>query len=158
MFLAAPLGDRLAVEPVRDRDDAAHVRVGASDLLDDQGVGDQVEAHPAVLLRQGRREEAELGELGDDPAVDRLGAIPLGRVRRDLGVAERPRRLLDQLLLVGEREVHAAILFRSKENPAGYGGRFRPPHRPTDSGLRPSRLLGGASTYLRAAPCGSRNV
>ena len=72
-----------------------------------------------MLLGQRGREEAELGELGDDAAVDRLGAVPLGRVRRDLGVAELPRRLPDQLLLVGEREVHAAILIRTKKIPPG---------------------------------------
>src|SRR5581483_524128 len=36
LLLGAPLGDRLAVEPVRDRDDAAHVGVGSADLLDDE--------------------------------------------------------------------------------------------------------------------------
>ena len=110
MFVAAPPGDRLPVQAVRHRDDASHVRVGASDLLDHERVGDHVEPHPAVVLGQRRSQEAELGELGDDSAVDRLRAVPLGRVRCDLGVAERARRLPDQLLLVGERQVHAAIL------------------------------------------------
>ena len=79
LFFAAPPGDRLPVEAVRNGDDPAHVRVGAADLLDDQRVRDHVEAHAAVLLGQRRGEEAELGELGDDAAVDRLGAVPLGR-------------------------------------------------------------------------------
>ncbi len=104
----APAGHRLPVEPVRDRDDPANVRVGPPDLLDDERVRDHVEAHPAVLLRQRRGEEAELRELRDDAAVDLLGAVPLGGVRRDLGVAERARGLPDQLLLVAQREVHAA--------------------------------------------------
>ena len=112
-----------------------------------------------MLLGQRRGEEAELGELGDDAAVDRLRAVPLGRVRRDLGVAELARRLPDQLLLVGERQVHAAILFGgSKEKPPGAVSAFvHLTDRPVP-GLHPSRLLGGASTYLRAAPGGSANV
>ena len=107
LLVGAPACDGLAVEAVRDGDDAAHVRVGAADLLDDERVRDHVEPHAAVLLGQRRGEEAELGELADDRPVDRLGAVPLGRVRRDLGVAEVARGLADQLLLVGEREVHA---------------------------------------------------
>ena len=42
-------------------------------------------------------------------AVDRLGAVPLARVRRDLAVAELPRGRADQLLLGGEREVHRRV-------------------------------------------------
>ena len=158
MLLAAPAGDRLAVQAVRHGDDAAHVRVGAADLLDDERVRDHVEPHPAVLLGQRRGQEAELGELGDDAAVDRLRAVPLGRVRRDL--ARRRTRAWS---------AGSAPARRRASSPRGdprwvqrktawCGERFRPPHRPAVPGLHPSRLLGGASTYLRAAPGGSANV
>src|SRR5207248_4613650 len=48
-----------------------------------------------------------------------LGAIPLCRVRSDLRVAERPCRLADQPLLVGELEVHAAVSDHKKSRRAG---------------------------------------
>ena len=66
-----------------------------------------------MLLGQRSGEEAELGELADDRPVDRLGAVPLGGVGRDLRVAELARGLPDQLLLVREREVHADDLTRA---------------------------------------------
>src|SRR4029077_4822802 len=50
LLLGAPAGDALAVEPVRDGDDAADVRVGAADLLDDECVRDHLESHAAVGL------------------------------------------------------------------------------------------------------------
>ena len=131
LLVGAPPGDRLPVQAVRDRDDPPHVRVGSPELLDEERVRDHVQAEPAVLLGQRGGEEAQRGQLADDPAVDRLGAIPLGGVRSDLGVAERPRRLTDQLLLVGELEVHAARLDQKKSRRVG--GAFV---HPTDWPLR----------------------
>src|SRR5581483_156920 len=107
LLVGAEARDRLAEEAVRDGDDPPHVRVGAAELLDDERVGSHVEPQAAVLLGERRSEEAERGELADDPAVDRLAAIPLGREGGDLSVAELARGPLDQLLLGGKREVHS---------------------------------------------------
>ena len=114
-----PLRDRLAGEAVVHRDDPAHRRVGAAELLHHEAVRDRVEPHAAVLLRQRAAEEADLGELRDDPAVHPLRAIPVARVRHDLAVAERAGRLPDQLLLLREREVHGAYCLAHAEHSRG---------------------------------------
>ena len=56
-----------------------------------------------------RRGSRARRELLDDAAVDRLGAIPLGREGRDLCVAERARGRANELLLFAELKVHSAI-------------------------------------------------
>ena len=58
LLVGAAARDRLPVEAVRDGDDPAHVRVGPTELLDDERVRDHVEPHAAVLLGQRGGEEA----------------------------------------------------------------------------------------------------
>ena len=65
LLVAPPLRHRLAEEPVRDRDDPAHRRVGAAELLAEQAVRDRVEPAAVELLRQPGGEEAGLGERRD---------------------------------------------------------------------------------------------
>ena len=67
LLVGPPPGDRLPVQAVRDRDDPPHVRVGSPELLDEERVRDHVQAEPAVLLGQRRGEEAQRGQLADDP-------------------------------------------------------------------------------------------
>ena len=87
-----------------DRD--AHPRVAARKLLDHEHVGEEVGPGAAVLLRHADAHQAELGELGEDVAREVVLAIPLGRVRLDLGADEVARERLDLLLLGRELEVH----------------------------------------------------
>ena len=119
LLLRPPLRDRLAGEAVVDRDDPAHRRVGAAELLHHDAVRHGVEPHAAVLLRQRAAEEADLGELRDDPAIHPLRAVPLARVRHDLAVAERAGRLPDQLLLLGERRSPRTRILPHMPNLAG---------------------------------------
>src|SRR4029077_4021667 len=65
------------------------------------------------LLGERAPEEADLGELRDDAGVHPLRPIPVACVRDDLAVAERAGGLTDQLLLVGEVEVHGRVLSRT---------------------------------------------
>ena len=97
--VAPPLRDRLPVEPVRDGDDPAHRGVGLAELLAEEAVGDRVEAAAAELLGQRRRQEAGLRERADERARQLLGMVPRLRVRDELGAAEIPRGLANQLLL-----------------------------------------------------------
>ena len=62
-------------------------------------VREEVGPGPAVLLRQADTHQAELGELREDVAGEVVLAVPLGRVRLDLGPHEVARERLDLLLL-----------------------------------------------------------
>jgi hypothetical protein len=53
---------------------------------------------------------SELGELREQLAREAVLAVPLGRVRLDLGVREVARQRLDLALLRAELEVHAAVI------------------------------------------------
>ena len=75
------------------------------DLLDDQRVAQVVEAAAAVLLGDRGAEVAHLAELRGELAVEAAGPIVVADPRRDLLVAELPRALGDQPLLVCQLEV-----------------------------------------------------
>ena len=81
-------------------------RVAARELLEDEHVGEEVGPGPAVLLRETDTHQTELGELREDVAREVVLAVPLGRVRLDLGADEVARERLDLLLLGGELEIH----------------------------------------------------
>ena len=49
---------------------------------------------------------AELGQLSEEVLGKVVLAVPLGRVRLDLGLREFARERLDLLLVCGEVEVH----------------------------------------------------
>ena len=89
-----------------DGDRDADTRVAARQLLDHEHVGEEVRSGAAVLLRHADAHQPELGELAEDVAREVVLAVPLGRVRLDLGADEVARERLDLLLLGGELEVH----------------------------------------------------
>ena len=82
-----------------DGDRHADARVAARELLDHEHVREEVGPGAAVLLRQADAHQAELGELREDVAREVVLAVPLGRVRLDLGADEVARERLDLLLL-----------------------------------------------------------
>ena len=85
-------GDGLADQAERDRDQAAHGRVAAPQLLEHEAVGDVVAAAAAHLLRDRQPEQAEVAESPDDVAVDRLAPVPLGgEAARSRDRRSRPR-------------------------------------------------------------------
>ena len=57
----------------------------------------------AVFLREHHAEESELAHLADQRSIEVRIAVPLGGVRRDLGLRELARSALDLALLLGER-------------------------------------------------------
>ena len=65
----------LATRP-RRRDQAADGGVAAAEFFHDQGIGDVVAAHAAVLFGDGHAEEAEFTEARYQ-VPGTLGAVPL---------------------------------------------------------------------------------
>ena len=97
-------GDRARVDGNGDAD----AGIAARELLEDEHVGEEVGAGAAVLLRHADAHQPELGELAEDVAREVVLAVPLRRVRLDLGADELARERLDLLLLGRELEVHQA--------------------------------------------------
>jgi AcrR family transcriptional regulator len=65
-----------------------------------------VAAGPALFLRYGHAEEAQLAQPPDDVPVDALAPVPLGRPRRDLAVDEVGGKPPDGRLLGRQGQVH----------------------------------------------------
>jgi hypothetical protein len=84
----------------------AHARVGAGQLLEHEDVREEVGAGPAVLLRYADAEQADLAQLAQQLARERVRPIPLRGVRGDLGVGDLAGQRLDLQLLRREVEVH----------------------------------------------------
>ena len=80
--------------------------VAPRELLEDEDVGEEVRAGAAVLLGHADAHQPELGELAEDLLREAVLAVPLGRVRLDLGRGELARERLDLPLLGAELEVH----------------------------------------------------
>ncbi len=108
LLLGAELDDPRADERGLDRDHGADRGVAAADLLDDEAVAEVVEAGAAVLLRDDRAEVALRGDLLDELDVEVVVAGVFARLLDDLVVGELARGALDQLLLVGQVEVHVS--------------------------------------------------
>ena len=82
--------------------------------FEQEDVRKEVGARAAVLLRHARPHEPELGELREELAWETVLAVPLGRVRLDLGADEVARERLDLPLLGRELEVHYSPIVRSR--------------------------------------------
>jgi hypothetical protein len=89
-----------------DGDGDADAGVSARELLDHEHVREEVGPRAAVLLGEADAHQAELGELAEDVAWEMVLAVPLRRVRLDLGADEVARERLDLLLLGRTLEVH----------------------------------------------------
>src|SRR4051812_1202101 len=122
LLLGAPAQDRAADERRLHADHRAHRAVDGADLLDHQPVGDVVQARAAVIPRDDRPEIALFGDLLGEIDVEMvLACVLVGPRAHDL-VGELPRGLADQLLLVGEAEIHRAGTVHSR----GRGASARP--------------------------------
>ena len=108
LLLGPPLQQGERVQPDVDALDDAERGVGTLQLLAQDREADVVHAAAAICLRDRRAEEALLGHLLEDLAVDFALLVPLADVRQDLGLGERPGRLLDEPVLVREGEIHHA--------------------------------------------------
>ncbi len=92
LLLGAPAHDRRAHQRGLHRDDGAHRRAAAADLLDHDRVGQVVEPGAAVLARDDRAEVALVGDLAHQLGVEVVVAVVLARARDDLLVGERRAR------------------------------------------------------------------
>ncbi len=79
LLLGPPADDRRAHERGLHRHDGPHRRIAASDLLDDQTVGQVVKPGATVLARNDRAEVPLLGHLAHQLEVEVLVAIVLSR-------------------------------------------------------------------------------
>ncbi len=82
-------------------DDAGDRYPAARELFDDHRVRGEVQAHPAVLLRDGHPEQAELLHLLDDRLGEEVLVVVVLGVGEDLLVDELVHHLGDRPLLVG---------------------------------------------------------
>ena len=87
-----------------DGDRHADAGIRARQLLEDEDVGEEVRARPAVLLQDADAHQPELAELREEIAREAVLAVPLRGVRLDLRPGELPRQRLDLALLLAERE------------------------------------------------------
>ncbi len=94
------------VRAQRDRDRRVH----AGELLDRDRVGQRVAPAAAVLLRERDPHQPELAELLDDRVREGLRAVQLLRDGSHLPLGEVAHRAADQLVVVGEIEVHAILI------------------------------------------------
>ena len=107
------LQDRRADERGLDRDHRPHRRVARPISSTTMRVGHVVEPGAAVLARHDRAQVALVGDLRHELGVEVMIAVVLARALDDLAVGELARGLADQLLLVGQVEVHGPTLLRS---------------------------------------------
>src|SRR3712207_9039099 len=77
--LGTPLQDRAAHERGLHRDDRAHRRVAAPDLLDDERVRLVVQPGAAVLARDDRSEVALVGDLPHEVQIEVVAPRVLAR-------------------------------------------------------------------------------
>ena len=98
--------ERPAAEARVRRDDQPERAPDPPDLLDRDGVGQGVEAGPALVLRDRDAEPAELADAAHDLGREASLALVLVDDRRDLGEHEVADRLAEQGVLRGEVEVH----------------------------------------------------
>ena len=87
----------------RDRDG----RVDPRQLLDRDRVRERVAAASAVLLGDRHPHQPELGELRDELVREAMLPVELLGDGRDLLLREVADRAADELLLLGQVEVHA---------------------------------------------------
>ena len=78
-------------------DERAERRLAALDLLADERLGDEVEAGAAVLGRDRRAEQPELGHALDDPHVELVVDVVLDGDRQHPLVHELADGLLDRI-------------------------------------------------------------
>src|SRR5581483_2553509 len=108
LLLGAVAEQGEGVQPDVDGDQRPERGLAPFDLLAGERLGDEVEPGAAVLLRDDDPEDAELGHSLDELQVELVVDVVLDGDRKDALVDECADGVLDQPLLVGELEVHAA--------------------------------------------------
>ena len=98
--------ERAAAEARVGGDDQAERAPHPADLLDGDGVGQGVEAGPALVLGDRDAEPAELADPADDLGREASRALVLVDDRGDLGQHEVADRVAQERVLGREIEVH----------------------------------------------------
>ena len=119
LLVGRPLQQGERVQPDVDALDDPERRVGPLELLAQDREADVVHPGAAPRLRDRRAEEALLGHLPEQLAGEAAVLVPAADVGQDLGLGERPGRLLDEPVLVGQGEVDHG------RNASGWAGRPR---------------------------------
>src|SRR5439155_6922411 len=136
-------------EAVVRGDRQRHGRVDARQLLDADAVVDARERRAAVVLGKLDAEETERGELRDELAWKMLRLVPLADVRPNLGFGEPAHAPAQQLLVLGEPEVH-----RIKFTGAYFRTGPQPPSAMPPSAEPPAARAGAGDTLQSV--CGAR--
>ena len=108
LLLAAVPQQREGVQADVHRDQRAEGRLAPLDLLADQRLAHVVEAGAAVLGRDRRAQDAQLGHALDDPHVEVVVDVVVLGDRHHPPVDELTDGLLDRPLVVGQLKVHTA--------------------------------------------------
>ena len=99
------------------RHDDAGARTHPGNLLDGNDVAHVVRAGAALLLRVRHAHEVHFGQFRQKLMRETVVAVEFGRDRRHLSLGELPDSIPDQLLLIGQLEVHSRFLY-SRPSPA----------------------------------------
>ena len=121
--LGAEHGDVRRAEAVVRRDRQRDRRIDARELLDADAVVDRRHPRAAVLLRELDAHQPERGQLRQQLDGKVLRLVPLHDVRPDLGFGELADGAPQQLLLVGQTEIHHAELYQGKREKGTSGAR-----------------------------------
>ena len=122
LVLVAVLLDRVADERVVDRQDDAGVRAGARNLLDHDGIGDDVHSRAPVLHGDGHSGEAELSRLEKDVLRKLARLVDPGGARAHDLLGKLPNAGLKESLILGQLEIHGAGEY-TRRNPGSVDGR-----------------------------------
>ena len=128
LLLGAEEEDRHRAERRVRGDGDAHGGVDSRELLDRDRVRDRVSARAAPFLRDGEAHEPEPGELLDELVGKAVLAVELLGDGRHALLRELAHGAPDELVLVGELEVHS--LMRGARRAMRSGGRPSPCRRP----------------------------
>ena len=101
----AELNDRRDAERHGRLERDRTTRVGASDLLHGEAVGDEVTACATDLLREGQSKQPEPRHAGDEFVGEIAGLVVMGGPRRDLRLGEVAYHVANVTLLVTEIKV-----------------------------------------------------
>src|SRR6266540_2833025 len=126
LVLAPPLEEGEGIEADVDALQDAESRVRPLELLAQDGEADVIHAGTAVALGNRGAEEAQLAHPGEDLAVDLAARVPVANVGQDLRLGEGAGALLDEPVLVREREVDHGCSAAD----ASVGRHSRPPVAP----------------------------
>ena len=98
--------DGIAVQRILDGENYTGGGTAAGNFLDDDGVGDVVEAGATFGFGDGDAGEAEFGGFGEEGAREVAGFVEFFGEGADFGFGEFANGFLEEGLFFGEIEIH----------------------------------------------------